>query len=114
MIDVARWRVGDVTQVSAQLGVFVDHPGADGKPIDLTNDSAFLLTEFANGAHGMIHVSLVAYLADRIMQQQVKLYGDGGSLEIDIQYEGDQAGVVLQVARSGNAVSKAGSAGELL
>lgn len=99
MIDLARWLVGDIVRVSAHSAVFVDRLGADGGQIDPANDSAFLLTEFANGAHGMIHASLVTHLADRYMQQQVRLYGEGGSLEIDIQYEGTEAGVVLQASR---------------
>ena len=99
MIDMARWLVGDIARVSAQLGVFVDRPGADGESIDPANDSALLLTEFANGAHGMIHASLVAHVADRFIQQHVKLYGEAGSLEIDIQYEGAEAGVALYVVR---------------
>jgi predicted dehydrogenase len=100
MIDMARWLVGDISRVSAQLGVFVDRPGAEGGRIDPANDSAFMLTEFANGAQGMIHVSVVAQMADRFMQQQVKLYGEAGSLEIDIPYEGAEAGAVIRVARN--------------
>jgi predicted dehydrogenase len=100
MIDMARWLVDDIVRVSAQLGVFVDRPGADGGPIDPANDSAFLLTEFANGAHGMIHASPIAHVADRSMQQQVMLYGEEGSLELDVQYEGAEAGVVLHAARA--------------
>jgi predicted dehydrogenase len=99
MIDMARWLVGDIARVSAQVGVFVDRPGADGGGINPANDSALLLTEFANGAHGMIQASLIAHVADRFVQQQVKLYGEDGSLEIDIQYGGAEAGVVLHAVR---------------
>lgn len=100
MIDMARWLVGDISRVSAQLGVFINRPGSDGGPIDPANDSAFLLTEFANGAHGSIHASVVAHLADRIMQQQVKLYGEAGTLEIDVPYEGTEARAVIRGARN--------------
>lgn len=101
MIDMARWLVGDITRVSAHTRTFVERTGSDGKPVIPTNDSVFLLTEFANGAHGMIHASLVADLGDRYMQQQVKLYGENGSLEIDIQYEGAEKGVSLYLSRDG-------------
>jgi predicted dehydrogenase len=102
MIDMARWLVGDIRRVSAQLGVFVDRPGADAGRMDPANDSAILLTEFANGAHGAIHASVVAHLADRFMQQQVKLYGEAGTLEIDVPYGGPEAeaGAVIRAARS--------------
>jgi predicted dehydrogenase len=99
MIDLARWLVGDISRVSAQLGVFVDRPGVDGGRIDPANDCAFMLVEFANGAQGMIHVSAVAHLAVRDMQQQVNIYGEAGSLEIDIPYGGAGAGAVIRVAR---------------
>ena len=100
MIDLARWLVGDISRVSAQLGVFVERLGVDDGVIDPANDAAFVLTEFANGAHGSIHASVVAYLADRFMQQQVKIYGEAGTLEIDIPYEGAEAGEVIRAARN--------------
>ncbi|HSL42102.1 MAG TPA: Gfo/Idh/MocA family oxidoreductase [Anaerolineales bacterium] len=100
MIDMARWLVGNISQVCAQLGVFVERPGADGGPIVPANDSALLLTEFANGTHGAIQASVVAHLADREMQQQVKLYGEAGTLEIDVPYGGPQAGAVIRAARN--------------
>jgi predicted dehydrogenase len=100
MIDMARWLVGDISRVSAQLGVFFDRPGADGGLIDPANDSALLLVEFANGTHGTIQASVVAHLADREMQQQVKIYGEAGTLEIDCQYGGPEAGTVVRAAQS--------------
>jgi predicted dehydrogenase len=99
VIDLARWLVGDIGSVSAQTGVFVERPGADGGPLDPANDLANLIVKFENGAHGMIHASLVSHLGDRFMQQQVKLYGEAGSLEIDVQYQGAEAGVTLYIAR---------------
>ena len=100
MIDMARWLVGDISRVCAHLGVFVDRPGADGGPIDPANDSAFMLAEFADGTHGTIHASVVAHLADRFFHQQVKLYGEAGTLEIDYQHGGPEAGAIIHVARN--------------
>jgi len=100
MIDIARWLVGEFTWVTAQLGVFVDRPGADGGAIDPVNDSALLLVKFANGAHGTIQASAVAHIADRSFQQQIKLYGKAGTLEIDFTYLGSKAGAVIRAARS--------------
>ena len=100
MIDMARWLVGDISRVCAQLGVFVDRPGADGGRIDPANDSALLMVEFANGTHGIIQASVVAHLADREMQQQIKLYGEAGTLEIDVPYGGPEAGTVVRAAHS--------------
>jgi predicted dehydrogenase len=100
MIDMARWLVGDITSVSAQLGIFVDRPGADGGAIEPANDSASLLVRFANGAHGTFQVSAVAHVADRGFQQQIKLYGEAGSLEIEVIYYGSESGTVIRTARS--------------
>jgi predicted dehydrogenase len=100
MIDMARWLVGDITRVSAHLGTFVDRPGVDDGIIDPANDSASMLLEFANGTHGTLHVSVVAHLADRIIQQQVKLYGEAGTLEIDYQYGGPGVGARIYAARN--------------
>lgn len=100
MIDMARWLVGDITRVSAQLGVFVDRMGANGVPIDSANDSSFLLVEFTSGTQGLIQVSGVAHMADRGMQQEVHLYGEAGSLGIKIPYWGAEAGAAIRVARS--------------
>lgn len=100
MIDMARWLIGDIKRVSAQLGVFVKRRGANGQQIGSANDSSFLLVEFTDGAHGLIHTSGVAYLADRGMQQQVLLYGEAGSLEVTVPYWGTEAGPVVRFARS--------------
>lgn len=88
MIDMARWLVGEISQVSAQLGTFIDHPGPDGRRISAANDSALLLTGFANGAQGVIQTSFVAYQADQDMQMQVKLYGENGSIEVNFPTSG--------------------------
>jgi predicted dehydrogenase len=100
MVDMARWLVGDIERVSANLGVFVPRPGADGSPLDAANDSAFLLTGFENGALGAINVSLVTHMGDRYMQQKVTLYGEAGSLEMSMSYQGAEAGPVIRLARS--------------
>ena len=81
MIDLARWCVGDIARVSAHLATFVDRPGAEGQPLDPANDSAALVLEFANGAHGTIQVSAIARGMQHDWQQQIALYGELGALE---------------------------------
>jgi predicted dehydrogenase len=87
MIDMARWLVGDIASVSALLDVFVKRAGLNGEPLDPANDSALLLAEFANGAQGVIQASALAHTADRGMYQQVRLYGEAGSLGLDFPWE---------------------------
>jgi predicted dehydrogenase len=99
-IDMARWLVGDITQVSASLGVSIKRLGPDGGPISPANDSARLLVEFANGAHGLIQASAVAHVADRGQQQHIRLFGEAGTLEINYNYGGAEAGAIIQAARA--------------
>ena len=84
LIDLARWYVGDIARVSAHLQTFVDRPGPDGEVLHPANDSAMLLLEFANGAQGMIHVTAVAHVRGRGQDQRLALYGEGGTLELDL------------------------------
>jgi len=100
MADMARWLVDDIASITTQLGVFVDRLGADGGVIDPANDCAISLVRFANGAHGTFQVSAVAHIADRFVQQQIRLYGEAGSLEIEVIYYGSETGTVIRAARS--------------
>jgi predicted dehydrogenase len=83
MIDLARWCVGEITRVSAHLVTHVARPAADGTPMESLNDSAFLTVGFAGGAHGTIEVSGVHLIGD-LAGYQIRLYGDNGSLEADV------------------------------
>ncbi len=84
LIDLARWYVGEITRVSASLQTYGEHVGRDGSPLAATNDSAMLLLESANGAQGMIHVTAVAHVRGRGQDQQLRLYGEDGTLELDL------------------------------
>jgi predicted dehydrogenase len=101
MIDLARWLVGDIKCVSAQVAMHVDRPGADGQPLDPANDSAVVALEFANGAHGIIQVSAVAHVADHTMEQHIRLDGESGRLELDFPFAGADATRVIRGARHG-------------
>jgi predicted dehydrogenase len=83
LIDLARWYVGDIARVSAQLTTFVERPGSEGEPFDPANDSAMVMLQFANGAQGMIHVSSVAHLGERGMEQRFVFHGEAGMLEFE-------------------------------
>jgi len=58
LIDVARWLFGEVVRVTGSMRMFVHPDAADDAPVVGANDSAFLLLDFASGAHGVIHVGL--------------------------------------------------------
>jgi len=99
-IDTARWLVGEISAVSAQLGAFVERPGADGGPGDPANDCALLLLRFKDGGQGVIQASGVAHLPGDAIGQQVRLYGSGGTLEIDIPPFGPAGAATLRGAAS--------------
>lgn len=101
MIDFARWYVGDVRKVSANLASFIERPGADSGTPDPANDSAILALEFANGAHGTIHVSAVAHTADRWVEQHLSFHGEAGTLHADVLFGGTEASAVIRGARRG-------------
>lgn len=90
MIDFARWFIGEITGVYAHLSTFLDRPGIDGQPLDPENDSASLILQFKNGAAGMIQVSAVAHVGDRMHEQHVILHGRSGSLETDFTLKGGE------------------------
>lgn len=83
MIDLARWLVGEITQVSGQLNTFYDRPGPDGQPMDPANDAAIVTLRFANGAQGVIQVNAVAQMGEIGHQQHVVLCGEEGTLEVN-------------------------------
>ncbi|MCC6455347.1 MAG: Gfo/Idh/MocA family oxidoreductase [Caldilineaceae bacterium] len=79
MIDLAHWYAGDIVRVSAHLASHADRQA--GQAQDRANDSAMLTVEFKSGAQGAIHVSSVANVGERALEQHVILHGEGGTLE---------------------------------
>jgi predicted dehydrogenase len=86
MIDLSRWYIGDIARISGHLTSFVEREGPDGGPFTSANDSALIAVEFAEGAQGTICVSGVTQVAERGQDFQVRIYGDAGSLEIDLDF----------------------------
>jgi len=79
MIDMARWLIGDVANVSASLMSQVARDGLGDCPLTPASDSAFLLLEFKSGAQGVIQNSYVTHMADE-SGISVSLYGENGTL----------------------------------
>jgi len=99
MIHLAHFFQGDIRRVSAQLGSFVVRETLDGQHAPGANDTALLMVEYANGAQGMIHVSMIAHTANRGREQVVSLHGELGTLELDWKVFGPEAQVTLRGAR---------------
>lgn len=86
LIDLARWVNGEIVRVAAHLANFVPRTHADGRPVTPANDSAVLLVEYANGSQGVIQVTGVAQTGGRGLEQQARLYGLEGTLEVDFRF----------------------------
>jgi predicted dehydrogenase len=100
MIDLARWCLGDVANVSAYLGTCIAHSLPDGTPLDVTNDAATLTLEFQSGSYATIHCSEVAHLGNQLQAQSVRLYGEEGTLEVEAHWsEGLRLEYVIRCAR---------------
>jgi predicted dehydrogenase len=85
-IDYARGYVGEIAKVSGRLATFVERSGPAGQMLEAANDSALLAVEFANGAHGSIHVSAVSQQSETI----IALNGEAGSPELVFTFAGAQ------------------------
>ncbi len=83
-IDFARRYAGDIIRVGGHLATYVKRPGPTGQGLDEANDAALLAVEFANGAHGSIHVSAVTNHDNT----RLALYGEAGSLELIFTFGG--------------------------
>jgi predicted dehydrogenase len=82
MIDMARWYVGEIVQVSGRLATDVARPKPDGAEMtSFLHDSATVLVEFAGGASGTIQVSGARAVGGPDVE--VRLFGDEGSLKLD-------------------------------
>lgn len=98
MIDFARWYIGDVCNVSANLGTFVERAGIDQQVLSPANDAAFVMLQFDNGAQAVIQASAIAHQADRGSGISVQLQGDRGTVEVDHIFFGSEAGVRVRGA----------------
>ena len=99
MIDFAHHFVGDIAKVNANLRSHIEHDGLGGQPVPPVNDAADVALQFANGAQGMIQVSIMTYLADRFMEIVVELYGEDGTLECRYIPFGQQIAATIYGAR---------------
>ena len=84
LIDLARWYVGDIANVSAHLATVIERRGADGTVVEPTNDSVVLTVEFMNQAHGAIQISGVAQVGDGHHHRRIVLHDESGTLELDV------------------------------
>ena len=80
---LAYWWFGEIVEVSAQFSYLTERPAVDpdGKPYERAEDGAILTLRFANGAHGIVHATTVAYEDTPFGQtHHAELHGSEGTL----------------------------------
>ena len=101
MIDFARWYLGDITEVMADLSTFIDQSETATPPPAPVNDVGLLTLQFASGARAQITASAVSRRGDEDVRIVVALHGETGTIEVRHSYFGVDAGVTIRAIRDG-------------
>ena len=99
LFDLARWYVGDIASVNANLINVVDRPGPDGASPVPTNDLALVTLAHKKGAQSALQASALSHRGDQFMNLDVHLHGELGTLEVNQIFGGLQAGVTFRGVR---------------
>jgi predicted dehydrogenase len=76
LFDLARWYVGNIAKVNAQLGMLSTRPGYDDAPITPANDLVGVNLLFTGGTQGLIRTTGLSTEAE----YNIRLCGDAGQL----------------------------------
>jgi predicted dehydrogenase len=102
MIDFARWYLGEISEVMANLTTFVDQSATAEPPPVPANDVGLLTLKFVSGARAQIRVSAASRLGDEGARIIASLHGEAGTIEVRHTYFGADAGVVFRSAKAGD------------
>lgn len=88
IIDLARYLVGEITEVSATMETFIKQrpagPGSAKKTRVTVDDAALMLARFKNGALGTFEATRFA--RGRKNQNTFEINGDKGSISFDLEH----------------------------
>jgi predicted dehydrogenase len=104
MIDMSRWLLGDIVNVSATLGTSISRAAIMGHEGGSGNDSAHLSLQFANGTLGVVDASVVAHSADMLAKHIVRIEGERATLELEHIFFGERAGATIRMMRADETV----------
>lgn len=81
-LHVARWLLGEVTEIGCISERFVDRPNRpDGSDYERSEDSAVMTVRFENGAYGTLQISAVCWEGGGFNQtHHLDLHGSDGTL----------------------------------
>jgi predicted dehydrogenase len=97
MIDLARLHLGEVSRVTAQLGLYRPWLGPDNDFPDPANDTPNLLLDFAGGGQGALQLSFVTFHGKDTFEMEILLHGTEGTLRAAVNMEE----ITLEGARRG-------------
>jgi predicted dehydrogenase len=82
-IALALWLGGEIRSVSAQLTSFSQRLNPEGQPVVSANESAQLLIDCVDGAHGVIQLNQRVHMGERGRDYRADLSGTAGRVEVD-------------------------------
>lgn len=82
-IALALWLGGEIRSVSAHLATFSQRLNPAGQPLVGANESAQLILDFADGAHGTIQLNQRIQMGERGRDYRAELNGEAGRVEVD-------------------------------
>lgn len=82
-IALALWLGGEIRSVSAHLAAFSQRLNPAGQPVVGANESAQLIIDFADGAHGVIQLNQRTQMGERGRDYSAELDGEAGRVEVD-------------------------------
>ena len=82
-IALALWLGGDIRSVSAHLASFSQRLTPEGQPLVGANESAQLIIDFADGAHGTIQLNQRIQMGERGRDYRAEVNGEAGRVEVD-------------------------------
>lgn len=81
LFDLARMIGGEIVRVASHIRSVHEHRGANGEPVQLANDEAFLLIEFEGGVQAVVQIASLAHLEKGQSQSiEIKVNGSNGML----------------------------------
>jgi predicted dehydrogenase len=103
-LALALWLGGEVRSVSAHLASFSQRLNPEGQPLVNAQESAHLLLDFADGAHGVIQLNQRVHMGERGRDYHADVSGEAGRVEVDWWWGSPHSGgsqVVMRGVRKG-------------
>ncbi len=88
LFHLASWLMGDIVAVTARLGFYSEHDALDDEAPVLSNDSAFVILDFASGAMAQVTVSNLTNEMQSHRGMTAEIQGKDGSIATGFKFAG--------------------------